>query len=323
MNTKNAESKNTILVGGQAVMEGVMMRTPKAYATAVRNPQGEIITERKPFTSLAKKKKFYSWPVVRGFVSMIESLKIGMETLNFSADIAFPEESQKEKSFWAKAGSVLSTLFAFALALVLFMIAPMWITEKLFGLRDSAALFNISAGFFRIVFFLLYLVLISMMKDIRRLFSYHGAEHKTIYAFESGEEMTPENIKKYSRFHPRCGTSFLFITMISIIIIYALLDALVMHLFQTSLTIQMRLLYHLPFIPIVMGLAYEVLKFSSRNLDKWYIAWMSKPGLWLQRITTREPDDGMIECAVTALRTGFGEEWEQYRGGKFVAEAIE
>lgn len=323
MTNKDDQAKNTILVGGQAVMEGVMMRTPKAYATAVRNPQGKIVTERKSFTSLAKKKKIYGWPVVRGFVSMIESMKIGMKTLNFSADIAFPEEAKKEKSIWSKITSVLSTLFAFVLALVLFMIAPMWITEKLFGLRDSAALFNISAGFFRIVFFLLYLLIISMLKDIKRLFSYHGAEHKTIYAFESGEELTPENIKKYSRFHPRCGTSFLFITMISIIIIYAVLDALVMSVFQTELTIQMRLLYHLPFIPVVMGLAYEVLKFSSRNLDKWYISWMSKPGLWLQRITTKEPDEGMIECAVAALKTGFGEEWEQYRGGKFVAEAIE
>ncbi|MDD4962050.1 MAG: DUF1385 domain-containing protein, partial [Candidatus Marinimicrobia bacterium] len=301
MKNNKWETRNSILVGGQAVMEGVMMRTPKAYATAVRNPQGEIVTERKAFRSLAKKKKFYGWPVVRGFVSMIESLKIGMETLNFSADIAFPEEASKEKKFGSRVASWLSTLFAFGLALVLFMIAPMWITEKLFGLRDSAALFNISAGFFRILFFLLYLVIISLLKDVKRLFAYHGAEHKTIYAFESGEELTTENIKKHSRFHPRCGTSFLFITMINIIIIYAVLDALVMYLFQTSLTIQLRLLYHLPFIPIVMGVGYEVLKFSSRNLDKWYISWMSRPGLWLQRITTREPEDGMIECAVEAL----------------------
>ncbi|MDD3965628.1 MAG: DUF1385 domain-containing protein [Candidatus Neomarinimicrobiota bacterium] len=320
---QNKETKNSILVGGQAVMEGVMMRTPKAYATAVRNPQGAIVTERKPFTSLAKKKKIYGWPVIRGFVSMIESLKIGMETLNFSADIAYPEEAAKEKKLGSKITSWLSTLFAFVLALVLFMIAPMWITEKLFGLRDSAALFNISAGFFRILFFLLYLVIISMLKDVRRLFAYHGAEHKTIYAFESGEELTTENIKKYSRFHPRCGTSFLFITMINIIILYAVLDALVMHIFQTQLTIQLRLLYHLPFIPVVMGVGYEVLKFSSRNLDKWYVAWMSKPGLWLQRITTRKPEDGMIECAVAALKTGFGDEWDLYRGGTFVAEAIE
>ncbi|MBN2780516.1 MAG: DUF1385 domain-containing protein [Candidatus Marinimicrobia bacterium] len=317
------EIKSTILVGGQAVMEGVMMRTPKAYATAVRSPEGAIVTERKEFTSLAKKKKFYGWPVVRGVVSLVESMKIGMETLNFSADIAYPEENKEKAGFWSRAAGVLSTLFAFGLAIVMFLIAPMWITEKLFGLRDSAAAFNISAGIFRILFFLLYLVIISLMKDIRRLFAYHGAEHKTIYAFESGEELTPENIKKYSRFHPRCGTSFLFISMINIIIIYAVLDALVMHLFSTTLTIQMRLLYHIPFIPVVMGLGYEVLKFSSKHLDKWYVAWMAKPGLWLQRITTREPDDSMIECAVAALKTGFGEEWEQYKSGGFVAEAIE
>ena len=314
--SKDTQEKKTILVGGQAVMEGVMMRTPKAYATAVRNPDGEIITERKEFTSLAKKKKFYSWPVVRGVVSMIESLKIGMETLNFSADIAFPEEAKKESTVWSKLGGFFSTVFAFGLAIVMFLLAPMWITEKLFGLQDSA-------GLFRIVFFLLYLLIISLLKDIKRLFMYHGAEHKTIYAFESGEELTPENVKKYSRFHPRCGTSFLFISMINIIIIYAVLDAIVMTVFDTSLTIQMRLTYHIPFIPVVMGLGYEVLKFSSRNLDKWYISWMAKPGLWLQRITTKEPDESMIECAVEALKTGFGDEWEKYKDGGFVAEAIE
>jgi uncharacterized protein YqhQ len=318
-----SEKKNTILVGGQAVMEGVMMRTPGAYATAVRNPEGGIVTERKPFTSLAKKKKFYGRPVVRGVISMIESLKIGMETLNFSADIAYPEDSKKQQNIWSKIGGALSTLFAFALAIVLFILAPMWVTEKLFGLRDTAVLFNLSAGAFRIIFFLLYLVIISLMKDVRRLFSYHGAEHKTIFAFESGEELTPENIKKYPRFHPRCGTSFLFITMINIIVIYTILDAVVMYFLQEPLTIQIRLLYHIPFIPVVMGLGYEVLKFSSRHLDKWYVAWMTKPGLWLQRITTREPDEGMIECAVEALKTGFGDEWEKYKGGQYVAEAIE
>jgi uncharacterized protein YqhQ len=321
--SKQNENKKTILVGGQAVMEGVMMRTPKAYATAVRNPEGEIITERKEFTSLAKKKKFYAWPIVRGVVSMVESMKIGMETLNFSADIAFPEEAKKEATLWSKFLGFLSTAFAFGLAIIMFLIGPMWITEKLFGLQDSAGLFNLSAGAFRIIFFLLYLIIISMLKDIHRLFSYHGAEHKTIYAFESGEELTVENIKKYSRFHPRCGTSFLFISMINVIIIYAIVDALVMHIFHTSLTIQMRLLYHIPLIPLVMGIGYEFLKFSSKNLDKWFIAWMAKPGLWLQRITTKEPDESMIECAVMALKTGFGDEWEEYKGGNFVAEAME
>lgn len=321
--SQSNENKKTILVGGQAVMEGVMMRTPKAYATAVRNPEGEIITERKEFTSLGKKKKFYSWPIVRGVVSMVESMKIGMETLNFSADIAFPEEAKKESTFWSKITGILSTLFAFALAIVMFLIGPMWITEKVFGLQDSAFLFNISAGVFRIIFFLLYLVIISLMKDIKRLFMYHGSEHKTIYAFEAGEELTVENVKKHSRFHPRCGTSFLFISMINVIIIYAIVDALVLHFFDINLTIQIRLLYHIPLIPLVMGLGYEVLKFSSRNLDKWYIAWIARPGLWLQRITTKEPDDSMIECAITALKTGFGEEWEEYKGGGYVAEAME
>jgi uncharacterized protein YqhQ len=250
-------------------------------------------------------------------------MKLGMETLNFSADIAYPEESKKEAGFWSKIGGLLSTFFAIALAVVMFLIGPMWITEKLFGLRDSAGLFNLSAGAFRIIFFLLYLIIISQMKDIKRLFMYHGSEHKTIYAFEAGEELTVENIKKHSRFHPRCGTSFLFISMINVIIIYAIVDALVMYIFQTTLTIQLRLLYHIPLIPLVMGIGYEILKFSSKNLDIKLVAWMVRPGLWLQRITTKEPDAGMIECAVTALKTGFGDEWEKYEGGQFIAEAME
>lgn len=313
----------TILVGGQAIMEGVMMRTPGAYASAVRNPDGEIVTERKEFESLAKKKKFWSLPVFRGMVSMVESMKIGVETLNFSADVAFPEEAEKSGGFWGKVSEFFATIFAFGLAFVLFVFAPMWVSQDLLHLQETAFLFNLAAGGFRIIFFLLYLLIISLLKDVNRLFHYHGAEHKTIYAFENGEELTPENVKKYSRFHPRCGTSFLFISIINVILCYAVLDAILINVFALDLTIKLRLLIHIPFAPLVIGLGYEILKFSSRHLDKWYVAWIAKPGLWLQRITTKEPDESMIECAIAALKAGFADEWEKYKGGKYTAEAVE
>jgi len=316
------KTKN-ILVGGQAVIEGVMMRTPKAYATAVRNPDGEIETQRHEFNSLAKKKKFWSLPVFRGMVSMVESMSIGMKTLTFSADTAYPEEAEKSSSFMAKLGEFSATAFAFILAFGLFVLAPMMISEQVLNLEKTALLFNLSAGILRVIFFVVYLLVISLMKDINRLFHYHGAEHKTIYTFESGEELNTENVKKHSRLHPRCGTSFLFLSIINIILFYAVVDALVMGVFGLELDVKLRLLIHLPFMPFVIGLGYELLKYSSRNLDKWVVAWITKPGLWLQRITTKEPDDGMIECAITALKTGFGDEWEKVKGRKYSADAIE
>lgn len=319
----NLSQPKTILVGGQAIMEGVMMRTPGAYASAVRNPDGEIITERKEFESLAKRKKFWSWPIFRGMVSMFESMKIGVETLNFSADIAFPEDAEKSNGFFPKVGEFLATVFAFALAFLLFVVAPMWVSENLLHLQETAFLFNLAAGGMRIIFFVLYLLIISMLKDVKRLFHYHGAEHKTIFAFENGEELSPETVKKYPRFHPRCGTSFLFISIINVILCYAVLDAVLINVFDLEMTIKLRLLLHIPFAPLVIGLGYEILKFSSRHLDKWYVAWIAKPGLWLQRITTQEPDDGMIECAIAALKAGFAEDWDKYKGGKYTAEAVE
>jgi uncharacterized protein YqhQ len=161
-----------------------------------------------------------------------------------------------------------------------------------------------------------------MMKDVKRLFEYHGAEHKTVFAFENGKEMTPENIRPYSTFHPRCGTSFLFVTLINAIIMYALIDTVII-LFTGPMTLTTRLLVHLPMIPLVMGVGYEVLKLTSKHVSNPKIGWMTKPGLWLQRITTSQPDDNQIECALTALKTAFDEDWDKYSGKQFVAEAVE
>ncbi len=314
--------KTSILVGGQAVIEGVMMRVPGAYATAVRTPDGEIAVERKEFISLTKRKKIFGYPVIRGVVSLFEAMKIGMQTLTFSAEKAYPEENNNKDSFWNKVLEYLSILFAFGLSISLFLILPLFLTTKIFTIEKTAWAFNVVAGIFRIVFFLAYLLIISLMKDVKRLFEYHGAEHKTIYAFENGADMSIESTHKYSTFHPRCGTSFLFITLIFTIIIYAMIDSVLIY-FLGTLTLTNRILIHLPMMPFVMGIGYEGLKFTSKQIENKWLSWMVKPGLWLQRITTSPPDDKQIECAITALKEGFGDEWEKHVGTQYIAKAIE
>ncbi len=314
--------KTSILVGGQAVIEGVMMRVPGAYATAVRTPDGKIAVERKKFISLIKRKKIFGKIIIRGIVSLFEAMKIGMQTLTFSAEKAYPEENENKDSVWNKILEYISIVFAFGLAVGLFLVLPLVLTTKIFAIEKTAWAFNAVAGVFRIIFFLSYLIIISLMKDVKRLFEYHGAEHKTVFAFENGEDMSIESTHKYSTFHPRCGTSFLFITLIFTIIIYAIIDSILIY-FLGTLTLANRLLIHLPLIPLVMGIGYEGLRFTSKQVENKWLSWLVKPGLWLQRITTSNPDDKQIECAITALKEGFGSNWEKYVGSKYVAKAIE
>ena len=314
--------KTSILVGGQAVIEGVMMRVPGAYATAVRTPDGKIAVERKKFISLIKRKKIFGKIIIRGIVSLFEAMKIGMQTLTFSAEKAYPEENENKDSVWNKILEYISIVFAFGLAVGLFLVLPLVLTTKIFAIEKTAWAFNAVAGVFRIIFFLSYLIIISLMKDVKRLFEYHGAEHKTVFAFENGEDMSIESTHKYSTFHPRCGTSFLFITLIFTIIIYAIIDSILIY-FLGTLTLANRLLIHLPLIPLVMGIGYEGLRFTSKQVENKWLSWLVKPGLWLQKITTSNPDDKQIECAITALKEGFGSNWEKYVGSKYVAKAIE
>jgi len=314
--------KTSILVGGQAVIEGVMMRVPGAYATAVRTPDGKIAVERKKFISLVKRKKIFGKIIIRGIVSLFEAMKIGMQTLTFSAEKAYPEENENKNSIWNKILEYISILFALGLAIGLFLVLPLVLTTKIFAIEKTAWAFNAVAGLFRIIFFLTYLIIISLMKDVKRLFEYHGAEHKTVFAFENGEDMSVESTHQYSTFHPRCGTSFLFITLIFTIIIYAVIDSILIY-FLGTLTLANRLLIHLPLIPLVMGIGYEGLRFTSKQVENKWLSWLVKPGLWLQRITTSKPDDKQLECAITALKEGFGSNWEKYVGSKYVAKAIE
>jgi len=315
----NAIMKPSILVGGQAVIEGVMMRVPGAYATAVRDSKGNIHVDKHDFSSKVENSKTWKKPVLRGIISLFESLKMGMQTLNWSADIATPERDKKKEP--GKLVTFITTSTAILLALTLFMVAPYWITTKLFLVSKDAFLFNLIAGFFRITFFILYLILILFMKDVKRLFRYHGAEHRVVYNFESGKAVTVKNAQSFPTQHPRCGTSFLFIVMISAIIIFSVIDTIFIGFFG-SLTVISRILLHLLMTPLVAGIGYEVLKISARNGDNVIFRMLRAPGLWLQHITTKEPEDEMVEVSIKALKSAFGDKYNNVIGKKYVAEAI-
>ncbi|MFP4458355.1 MAG: DUF1385 domain-containing protein [Candidatus Zixiibacteriota bacterium] len=295
------DKEKKIDVGGQAVIEGVMMRSPKRIATAVRRPDGEIEVQNKIFVPVTKRHKFLGIPIIRGAASLIEMLSIGISTLNWSADVAFPEEAEKNKKK-SKIGDWLTMLIAFAVAIGLFAYLPLFLSE-LAGFKEKPIVFNAVAGGIRLVLFLIYLIAISFMKDVKRLFEYHGAEHKSIFAFESGEELTISNVKKYTTLHPRCGTSFLLIVALASILFFAIIDALFYTAFGFLPQSFGRFAYHLALWPVMAGVAYEILKLSAKlsqkiPLFKIFVL----PGLWLQKITTKEPDDSQIEVAIRALK---------------------
>lgn len=296
-------------VGGQAILEGVMMRGKEKVSWAIRKSSGEVIVEQIPFISICKKHKILASPVLRGAINLYESLKLGYKALSRSADIL--EESQKETcgtSSEKKSNPVLEKFYfgltfvlSFAFALGIFMYAPMWIFSH-FIPKESALLFNTLSGSLRILLMLLYMISISFMKDIRRLFEYHGAEHKAIFTFEDGKELSAENMRPYSTLHPRCGTSFILLVGIVCIFLFSIIDALYIQFFGPFPNVLSRFLLHILLIPVVAGTSYEVLKLSDRFQHIALIGLLIKPGLWLQKITTKEPDDKQLEVASLALR---------------------
>lgn len=299
--------KNT--VGGQAILEGVMMRGREKVSWAVRKNTDEIIVEQFPFTSVCKKHKFLASPVLRGAVNLYESMVLGYRALSRSADILESEEKKEQenikdsskKSVTEKLSSIAVFVLSFAFALGLFMYAPMWIFSH-FIPKESALLFNTLSGALRIVLMLLYMIGISFMNDIRRVFEYHGAEHKAIFTFEDGKELSFENMRSYSTVHPRCGTSFLLLVGILCVLLFSIVDALYIQFIGTYPNILSRFLVHIVLIPVVAGTSYEVLKLSDRFQHIWFVKLLIKPGLWLQKITTREPDEKQMEVASLALR---------------------
>lgn len=274
--------------GGQAIIEGVMMRSPFKYAIAVRKPDKEIILKTGKLRSFSNRIKFLKWPIFRGIINLIESLTLGLKALTYSAEQATGEEDKINN-----VEMFFTILIAFALCILIFIALPTTIARYLDKYLSSLIVYNLFEGILRIGIFLFYLYFISKIKDIKRVFEYHGAEHKVIYTYEAGEELNVDNVKKYSTLHPRCGTSFIFIVLIISILVFSLLG---------KQTLLLRITYRVAIIPLIAGLSYEILKLSAKNMDKIFIKWIVMPGLWFQKLTTKEPDEAQIEVAIKALK---------------------
>jgi uncharacterized protein YqhQ len=283
-----------------------MMRGPNRVAIAVRRPDSSIALRTYPYTPIAKRIKWLGWPIIRGAVGMVEALKIGIDALNWSAEQAMPEEENapRETSPWKeKLGKAFAILLALVFGLGLFMLLPYWVAKLAVGGDQGQTLFHLIAGGVRVFLLVGYMILISRFKEIHRVFEYHGSEHKTIFAFEKGENLEPERVMKQSRLHPRCGTSFLLIVAISAIIFFVIVDTLIVQFIGAYPNVWVRFLVHLPLIPLVAGLSYELLKMSSKHTENRLVWAFIQPGLWLQKITTQEPDASMCEVAILSLKT--------------------
>jgi len=303
-------------VGGQAVIEGVMMRSKDRVSTAVRIPSGEILVKTDDYVSLSKKFKMLAWPVLRGVVTFFEMLVIGVRTLNFSADIAVKEvekeeaqakgEEYKPKEKTTTNLALIGTvIFALALGIVIFFFTPIAIAS-LIGIERDAVVFNLVAGGVRVILFLAYVWLISMFGEFRKVFQYHGAEHKSIFAYENGDELTTENVARYTTFHPRCGTSFILIVALFAILIYSISDSIFAIMMGYPPALLTRFGIHFSLLPLVAGGSYELLKLSGKTRDNAVTRFLIQPGLWLQRITTKEPSPEQMEVAIVALESALG-----------------
>jgi uncharacterized protein YqhQ len=284
-----------MLIGGQAVIEGVMMRSLTGYTVAVRQPDGGVAIRKDKLVSITTKYPFLKFPVLRGSVVLIQSLILGMRALNYSASVASEgKDGEPEMSNWAIAGSMAMAL---VLGVGLFILAPLGLTNLIrhYLLPDMGNfLYNAIDGVIRAVFFFVYIASISLMEEIRRVFQYHGAEHKTVYTFEANEELTVENARTKSTLHPRCGTSFLLFVMAISILVFSLIPS--------TAPFAVKFGARVVLIPLIAGLAYEIIRFSARHLENPVCKVLIRPGLWLQRITTKEPDDKQLEIAIIALK---------------------
>ncbi len=306
------ESGEETLVGGQAVLEGVMMRSPHAWGISVRKPDGTISTHSEPLERLSEKHKWMGWPVVRGVMTLGQAMALGFRALRYSADVQLDqlpagEDGKKaEMSGWVLA---LNVIFSVGFFIALYKFVPLVAATKLknvYPVFGNQVLFNVVDGVIRIGIFLLFIWGTSLWPDIRRVYMYHGAEHKTVFAFESHDPLTPKHVQAYSTYHPRCGTSFLMTVMLISIVVYMLFPA---HAFWTKFGLRVALL------PVIAGLSYEMIRFAAKH-GKSLFALLTKPGMWLQRITTQPPTDDQVECAINALNEAM--ELEKVRGGELV-----
>jgi len=306
------ESGEETLVGGQAVLEGVMMRSPHAWAIAVRKPSGEVAHHSEPLDRPSEKHKWMGWPVVRGVMTLGYAMSLGFRALKFSANVALdeipPDDNGKklEISGWMAAVNII---FSVGFFIFMYKFVPLVAATELKRLNPifgEQIIFNLVDGVIRIALFLLFIWGVSLWSDIRRVYQYHGAEHKTVFAFENGDPLQANAVQRYSTYHPRCGTSFLMTVMIISILVYT---AIPVTTFWARFGIRIALL------PVIAGVSYEIIRYAAKHRGSLF-SLMTAPGLWLQRITTQPPSDDKVECAIRALDEAMV--LEKQRGGELV-----
>ncbi len=300
-------------VGGQAVIEGVMMKNKDKFALAVRMPEGNIKITKDDCSSIRDKYKFFRLPIIRGIVNMIESLILSFKTLSISAEAFGIEEEETKFEIWLreKFGKsildfvmVIAMILGVALGVGLFFFLPLFLSSSFLDKSGEETKWyaTLVEGGIRIGIFILYIWLVSFMKDMRRVFEYHGAEHKSIFCYEAGEELTPENVKKFKRFHPRCGTSFIFVILLLSILVSSLVYSIPIMKSNIILKFASKFLT----LPLTVGIGYEFIRFAGRH-DNIFTRIISAPGLWMQRLTTKEPDESQIEVAIASLKCALPE----------------
>ena len=311
------EGGEETLVGGQAVLEGVMMRSPHAWAIACRKPSGEVSTHSEPLERLSEKRKWMAWPVVRGVVTLGHAMTLGFRALKFSANVALdelqPELSSDKKKLeingWMAAVNIIISVGFFIFMYKFLPLVAATELKRVNPLFGEQIIFNLVDGAIRIALFLLFIWGVSLWRDIHRVYEYHGAEHKTVYAFENGDPLETAAVQKYSTYHPRCGTSFLMTVMIISILVYTLVPVT---------TFWARFGVRIALLPVIAGISYEIIRFAAKHRGSLF-ALMTAPGLWLQRITTQPPADDQAECAIIALNQAMA--LEKQHGGELVLPA--
>ncbi len=307
------EGGEETLVGGQAVLEGVMMRSPHAWAIACRKPSGELSTHSEPLERLSEKRKWMARPVIRGVVTLGHAMSLGFRALKFSANVALdelqpevPEKKKLEISGWMAAVNIVISVGFFIFMYKFLPLLAATELKRVNPLFGEQIIFNLVDGVIRIALFLLFIWGVSLFSDIHRVYEYHGAEHKTVYAFENGDPLQTAAVQKYSTYHPRCGTSFLMTVMIISIAVYTLIPVT---------TFWARFGVRIALLPLIAGVSYEIIRFAAKHRGSLF-AVMTAPGLWLQRITTQPPSDDQAECAIVALDSAM--ELEKQHGGELV-----
>jgi uncharacterized protein YqhQ len=308
------EGGEETLVGGQAVLEGVMMRSPHAWAIACRKPSGAVSIHREPLERLSEKHKWMGWPVMRGVMTLGHAMTLGFRALKYSANVALeelqpepkPEKKKLEISGWVATANIIFSVGFFIFMYKYLPLVAATELKKLDPALGGQITFNLVDGVIRLLLFLLFIWATSLWPDIRRVYQYHGAEHKTVFAFENGDPLETAEVQKYSTYHPRCGTSFLMTVMIISILVYMLFPVT---------TFWARFALRIALLPVITGVSYEIIRFAAKHRGSLF-ALMTAPGLWLQRITTQSPSDDQAQCAITALDHAM--ELEKERGGELV-----